>query len=89
MKIIMKQNQSTETAAQIQMPHFEVVLPVVPTHQVSARATQTRSTKSPVERHTVMQAAALLREVMIMVPATTVRTQANIRKEKAAVLLAE
>lgn len=89
MKIVMKQNQTAEGAVRIQIPAIELVLPVAQTHKISQRATQSRFAKSPVERSTVMQAASLLRDVMMMVPATSVLTQANIRKDKAVVLLAE
>lgn len=42
---------------------------------------------APIPRETVMQAASLLREVLLAAPVTTVLTQANVDPAKAAMLL--
>ncbi len=88
MKLSFKNQIENREITVFQEPDFEVRIAPL-RHTVSPRATtkSLRKVHSPVSRETVMQAAALLREMALAMPGTTSRAQANITRERARTLL--
>lgn len=88
MKLSFNNQIEKKEIAVFQEPAFEVRIAPIG-HTISAKATtrSLRKVHSPVSRDTVMQAAALLREMALAMPGTTSRAQANITKERARTLL--